>query len=101
LRKNDAYRVRSNPLPDTARRIVLDDRTRTWIQIDSASGQILAVTDRSRRLYRWLVDGLHCFDVPLFTHGGPLRHVVVLLAAAIGLLFCSTGVVIGMKRLTR
>jgi hypothetical protein len=101
IAENDAYRVRSNPLPDTARRIVLTDRTHTWIQIDAASGQILSVTDRSRRLYRWLVDGLHCFDFPLFSHAEPLRHALVLLAATTGLLFCSTGVVIGVKRLKR
>ncbi len=98
---DDAYRVRSNPLPDTARRIVLNDRTHTWIQIDAASGQILSVTDNSRRLYRWLVDGLHCFDFPLFHHAGPLRHVLILLASTAGLLFSCTGVVIGVKRLRR
>ena len=98
---DDAYRVRSNPLPDTARRIVLNDRTHTWIQIDAASGQILSVTDRSRRLYRWLVDGLHCFDFPLLEHAGPLRHVLILLATTTGLLFSCTGVVIGVKRLRK
>jgi len=101
ISQNDAYRVRSNPLPDTARRIVLNDRTHTWIQIDAASGEILSVTDRSRRLYRWLVDGLHCFDFPLFYHAGPLRHVLVLVGTATGLLFSCTGVVIGVKRLRR
>ncbi|HEV7442821.1 MAG TPA: PepSY domain-containing protein [Steroidobacteraceae bacterium] len=101
IAENDAYRVRSNPLPDTARRIVLNDRTHTWIQIDAASGQIISVTDASRRLYRWLVDGLHCFDFPLFNHAEPLRHTLILLAATTGLLFCSTGVAIGLKRLRR
>jgi hypothetical protein len=98
---DDAYRVRSNPLPDTARRIVLNDRTRTWIQMDAASGEILSVADTSRRLYRWLVDGLHCFDFPLFNHAGPLRHVLVLLGTTMGFLFSCTGVVIGAKRLRR
>jgi len=98
---DDPYRVRSNPLPDAARRIVLNDQTQTWIQIDAASGQILSVTDRSRRLYRWLVDGLHCFDFPLLNRAGPLRHVLILLASTIGLLFSCTGVVIGVKRLRR
>jgi len=101
IAQNDPYRVRSNPLPDTARRIVLNDRTHTWIQVDAASGQILSVTDRSRRLYRWLVDGLHCFDLPLFSQAEPLRHALVVLAATTGLLFCSTGVLIGLKRLRR
>jgi hypothetical protein len=98
---DDAYRVRSNPLPDTARRIVLNDRTGTWIQMDAASGEILSVADTSRRLYRWLVDGLHCFDFPLFNHAGPLRHVLVLLGTTMGFLFICTGVVIGAKRLRR
>jgi hypothetical protein len=98
---DDAYRVRSNPLPDTARRIVLNDGTHTWIQIDAASGEIISVADTSRRLYRWLVDGLHCFDFPLFNHAGPLRHVLVLLATTMGFLFSCTGVVIGAKRLRR
>jgi hypothetical protein len=101
IAEDDAYRVRSNPLPDTARRIVLNDRARTWIQIDAASGQILSVADRSRRLYRWLVDGLHCFDFPMFHRAEPVRHALILLAATTGLLFCSTGVVIGVKRLRR
>jgi hypothetical protein len=59
------------------------------------------VTDRSRRLYRWLVDGLHCFDFPLFERAGPLRQVLILLASATGLLFSCTSVVIGVKRLRR
>jgi hypothetical protein len=101
IAQDDAYRVRSNPLPDTARRIVLNDRTHTWIQIDAASGQILSVADTSRRLYRWLVDGLHCFDFPLFNHAGPLRHVLILLAGTTGFLFSCTGMVIGVKRLRK
>jgi hypothetical protein len=48
-----------------------------------------------------LVDGLHCFDLPLFSQAEALRHALVVLAATTGLLFCSTGVVIGSKRLRR
>jgi hypothetical protein len=101
IAETDAYRVRSNPLPDTARRVVLDDQARTWIQIDAASGQIISVTDTSRRLYRWLVDGLHCFDFPLFKYTEPLRHTLILLATTTGFLFSCTGIVIGAKRLRR
>jgi hypothetical protein len=101
IAENDAYRVRSNPLPDTARRIVLDDPAGTWVQIDAASGEIISVLDRSRRLHRWLVDGLHSFDFPFFNNTGPLRHILVLLAAGAGFLFCCTGVVIGVRRLGR
>ena len=101
IAENDAYRVRSNPLPDTARRVVLDDPAHTWVQLDAASGQIISVVDRSRRVYRWLFDGLHSFDFPVFNHTGPLRHVLVLMASAVGFLFSCTGVVIGVKRLKR
>jgi hypothetical protein len=96
---DDLYRVRSNPLPDTARRIVLDDPTHTWVQIDAASGQVISVMDTSQRLRRWLVDGLHSFDFPFLEHVGLLRHSLILLSAATGFLFSCTAVVIGVKRL--
>jgi hypothetical protein len=96
---DDLYRVRSNPLPDTARRIVLDDPTHTWVQIDAASGQVISVMDASQRLRRWLVDGLHSFDFPFLNHVGLLRHSLILLGAATGFLFSCTAVVIGVKRL--
>ena len=98
---DDAYRVISDPLPPTARRVILAGRTRTWIEIDSATGRILAVTDARSRARRWWVNGLHDFDFPLLDRSGPLRQLVLMLAVMAGFAFSCTGLVVGVKRLRR
>ena len=98
---DDAYQVLSNPLPSTARRIILGDRGRTWIQIDSATGGILSVTDSRSRAQRWWVSGLHDLDFPLLDRAGPLRQILVVLASAVGFAFGLTGIVLAVKRLRR
>ena len=101
IRSDDAYQVLSNPLPRTAHRIVLGDAARTWIQVDSATGRILSVTDSRSRARRWWVNGLHDFDFPLLDRSGPLRLLVLVLAVTVGFLFSCTGLVVGVKRLRR
>lgn len=98
---DDAYQVLSSPLPVSARRIVLDDRRRTWIEIDSASGEILSVTDYRSRARRWWVSGLHDLDFPLLDRAGPMRQILVVLASAVGFGFSLTGIVLVVKRLRR
>jgi hypothetical protein len=97
----DAYQILSDPLPSTARRIVLGDRGRTWVQIDSATGGILSVTDSRIRAKRWWVNGLHDFDFPLLDRSKPVRLLALMLAVTAGFLFSCTGLVIGIKRLRR
>jgi uncharacterized iron-regulated membrane protein len=98
---DDAYILRGKPLPPTTRRIVLGDPAQTWVQVDAASGQIISILDRSRRVYRWLVDGLHTFDFPVLNRVGSLWHVLLLMGVASGFVFSCTGIVIGVKRLRR
>ncbi|MDE2263739.1 MAG: PepSY domain-containing protein [Gammaproteobacteria bacterium] len=98
---DDAYQLLSSPLPGTARRVVLDDDRRTWIQIDSATGEILSVTDSRGRARRWWVSGLHDLDFPLLDRAGPLRQILVVLASAVGFAFSLTGIVLVVKRLRR
>ena len=101
ISSDDAYQVLSSPLPGTARRIVLDDGRRTWIQIDSATGQILSVTNSRSRLQRWWVAGLHDWDFPLLDRSAIAHQTVLLLAVAVGFLFSCTGLIIGVNRLRR
>jgi uncharacterized iron-regulated membrane protein len=98
---DDAYSLRRTPLPLTTRRLVLNDAAQSWVQIDAATGQIISVLDRSRRLYRWIVDGLHTFDYPFLKRTGSLWHVLLLLGTTSGFVFSCTGVVLGCKRLRR
>lgn len=98
---DDAYQLLSDPLPLTARRIMLHDAQRTWVQIDSGTGRILSVTDSRSRLRRWWVEGLHDFDFPLLDRSAAVHQTVLLLAVALGFLFSCTGLVVGVKRLRR
>jgi len=99
---DDAYAgPRSNRLPASTRRIVLDDAARTWVHIDAESGQVVSIMDSSRRAYRWLVDGLHTFDFPLLNRAGSLWHVLLVVATTTGFALSCTAIVLAFKRLQK
>jgi len=99
---DDVYRqVRQDPLPLTTMRVKLSDPDETWVHVDAASGEIVSVMDRSRRMYRWLYHGLHSLDFPGLAERRPLWDIVVLALLATGLLFSITGVYLGVRRLRR
>jgi len=97
----DAYSLRSSPFPPTTRRLVLSDTTGTWIHMDAATGEVISIMDTSRRVRRWVVDGMHTFDLPLLNRAGPLWHVLLLVATSAGLLFSCTGIALALRRLRR
>ena len=90
--------LREGTLPQGTIRVELSDKGETWLHIDSRSGEILSVIDRSRRLYRWLYNGLHSLDIPGLANRRPLWDIVMLVLLLAGFITSSTGVVIGMKR---
>jgi hypothetical protein len=85
--------------PETMRRFVVESVPPLWIHVDAASGDIVTVMDRSRRVYRWLFNGLHNFDLPGLTANRTLRIAVMLPLLALGFALSLTGVVIGVRRL--
>jgi hypothetical protein len=96
---DDAYtHLRDGSLPDTTVRVELDDSRRTWVHVDAATGAIVGVMDRSRRVYRWLFNGLHSFDVPPLVTHRPLWDALMLLGLAAGLVFIVTSVIVGVRR---
>jgi hypothetical protein len=98
----DVYRkVRQNELPVSSIRVKLDDPGNTWVHVDAATGQILSVMDRSRRVYRWLYNGLHSLDFPGLIDRRPLWDIVILTLLAIGFTFSITGVYLGLRRLKK
>jgi predicted small secreted protein len=101
VQKSDSYNLRSEPFPIHTRRVQLGDAQQTWVHIDAATGQIVSVYDHRRRVYRWLVDGVHRFDFPLLNRVSGLWHVLLLAAAGLGLAFSMTGVVLAVRRLRR
>ena len=99
---DDVYgHTRSDPLPASARRVRLDDAASTWVHVDAKSGQIISEMDDSRRLYRWLFNGLHSFDFPFLRGTGPLRQALMLAALAAGLVLSVSALVLAARRLAR
>lgn len=77
----------------------MNDHAQTWVHVNMESGEILSTMDRSRRLYRWLFNGLHSFDFPALTNHRPLWDILILTPLTLGFIFSITGVIIGWKRI--
>ncbi len=102
LAEDDVYRkVRQSEIPITSIRVKLADSASTWVHVDAASGDIVSVMDRSRRVYRWLYHGLHSLDFPGLANRRPLWDVVILSLLGAGFTFSVTGAYLGMRRLKR
>jgi uncharacterized iron-regulated membrane protein len=71
----------------------------TWYQIDSANGALLERLDRSRRIYRWLHNGLHTLDFPFFRNRPAIWTAVIVALCLWGLSFTLSGVVLAWRRL--
>jgi len=93
--------LRSSRLPAGTFRFVLSDQDATWVHVHSDSGKIVSVMDKSRRLNRWLFNGLHSFDFPGLVDRRPFWDVVIVALLCLGLIFSVTGVAIGYSRLQR
>ena len=100
--EDDLYtNLREGTLPRGTYRIKLTDKSGTWIHVDPLNGEIISVINRSRRVYRWLYNGLHSLDFPGFVDHRPLWISVMTVLLASGLIFSITGVVIAIRHLRR
>jgi len=99
---DDVYnQLREGPMPPNTLRVILDSDSETWVHVDMNTGHIVSVMDQSRRVYRWLFNGLHSLDFPGLANHRPLWDAVILFLLTVGFIFSLTGVVIGVKRLRR
>ena len=90
------------PLPPQARRVFFRHEGSTiWIDIDAVSGQVVDVVDGSRRVYLWLFDGLHTFDIPGLPEHPFLQKLLMLTLLAGGLTLSVTSIVLASRRLRR
>lgn len=98
----DTYtHLREGQLPTGTIRVELDDSASTWVHVDQHSGEIISVVDRSRRMYRWLFNGLHSLDVPGLVDKRPIWDVIMLVLLVSGFAGSITSVVVGAKRLIK
>lgn len=87
------------PLPVV--RVQFNDPEATWLFLDPATGAIAAVSDRSARIYRWLFNFLHDYDLPVLLRNQPVRDILVWALSLAGLIVSISGVVIGWRTLVR
>ncbi|RIV85513.1 hypothetical protein D2V17_10505 [Aurantiacibacter xanthus] len=102
LTRPDAYwySVKGDaPLP--VLRIRFTDPAHTWVHIDPVTGELLGHSDTRRRVYRWLFDLFHRWDLNLLLSAFPARDVVIWLMSIAGLISSVTAVYVGWVRLRR
>lgn len=80
-------------------RVEFADEARTWFHIDPRTGQLLERSTSTNRLFRWLYNGLHSFDIRWLWERRPLWDIVVITLCGGGLLLSVIGVIAGVRRL--
>ena len=93
----DARGTRSLPVL----RIRYEDPDETWLYLDPGRGGIVLRTDDTRRLRRWLYQGLHSLDFPFLYYERPLWDVVVIVLSIGGTVVSATTLVPAWRRLQR
>jgi hypothetical protein len=96
VKSDDDYAITSNVPDAPVFRLACGD---VWFDIDGATGTLLETLDPSRRLYRWLFDGLHRLDFPILIRHPRLRAALVITLCGCGFLFSLSGVVLALRRL--
>jgi hypothetical protein len=82
-------------------RVRYADANQTWLYVDPARGAIVQRTDDTRRLRRWLYQGLHSLDFPSLYYKRPLWDIVVIVLSIGGLALSATTLVPAWRRLRR
>jgi len=82
-------------------RVQYGDEVRTALYLDPSRGAIVQKTDDTRRLRRWLYQGLHSLDFPFLYYRRPLWDVVVIVLSLGGLALSATTLLPGWRRLRR
>jgi len=92
------YHARNAPRPLPVWRLRFDDEARTWVHVDSRSGQPFGRVDASNRAARWLYHGLHSWDFEPLLQRRPLWDLLMLTAMTAGTALSITSVVIAWRR---
>ncbi|MFM7430342.1 MAG: PepSY domain-containing protein [Flammeovirgaceae bacterium] len=98
----DAYyynKHRTRPLP--VLRAKFNDAAETWYYVNVRTGLVVEKIQARNRLERWLYNGLHSLDFPVFFYQRPLWDVVVILLMTGGTALSVTGLVLTAKWMKR
>jgi uncharacterized iron-regulated membrane protein len=79
-------------------RVRFDDPQHTWFHLDPRTGRIIERSTRTNRVYRWIYNGLHSWDIWWLYQRRPLWDVCVIAFSVGGLVLSIIGIVIGWRR---
>ncbi len=96
---DDAHKSATASVNAPLLRVVCNDAQHTWFHIDSANAQIVAALNDSKRLYRWLYEGLHTLNFNFLNNRPNLKTTLVIFFCITGFVFSLTGVVLSYRRL--
>ena len=82
---------RFRPLP--AYRAKFDDEETTWYYITASTGEILFRSTATKRMERWLYNGLHSLDFQVLLANRPLWDIVVIILSLAGIALSYTSLV--------
>jgi hypothetical protein len=102
LTEYDAYyysRQQLTPLP--VLRVKFADPGETWFYIDPSNSQMLSQVTRLSRVERWLYNGLHSLDFPIWYDMRPAWDIVMIVLLLGGLASSSIGMAVGFSRVAR
>jgi hypothetical protein len=94
------YAVGSRPILPVLQ-LRFDDSRQTWLYFDPRTGELLAQMGVRRRLYRWLFDMLHRWDLNIMLRHAPAREMLLWMGSLLGLAVSASGLVLGWRRLAR
>ena len=102
LTEYDAYyysRQHLTPLP--VLRVKFADPGETWFYIDPSNSTLLSQVTRLSRVERWLYNGLHSLDFPIWYDMRPAWDIVMIVLLLGGLVSSSVGLAMGFSRVAR
>jgi uncharacterized iron-regulated membrane protein len=91
--------AQARPLP--VLRLRFEDEDESWLYLDPASGEVVARSDQSQRISRWLFNLLHSWDLQALLQRPWLREGLIILFSLGGLGISVSGAVLGWRRLRR
>jgi hypothetical protein len=95
------YYSRQGLTPLPVLRVKLADPGETWFYIDPSNSTMLSQVTRLSRVERWLYNGLHSLDFPVFYDLRPLWDIGMLVLLVGGLASSSIGLGLGFSRVAR
>jgi hypothetical protein len=102
LTEYDSYyysRQGLTPLP--VLRVKFADPGETWFYIDPSTSAMLSQVTRLSRIERWLYNGLHSLDFPIWYDMRPAWDIVMIVLLVGGLISSSVGLALGFSRVAR